>query len=63
MREPAVFAGRSGSLHDLFAELTGEFAVGVVVVTHNRSLAARASRVLHLEDGRLVPASASEGGV
>jgi len=50
-------------LHDLLAELTSEFAVGVVVVTHNRSLAARASRVLHLEDGRLRPASASEGGV
>ena len=50
-------------LHDLFAELTAEFAVGVVVVTHNRSLAARAARVLHLEDGRLLPASASEGGV
>lgn len=50
-------------LHDLFAELTSELAVGVVVVTHNRSLAARASRVLHLEDGRLVPASAWEGGV
>ena len=50
-------------LHDLFAELTAEFAVGLVVVTHNRSLAARASRVLHLEDGRLLPASASEGGV
>src|SRR5690606_17029249 len=27
-------------LHDLFAELTAELAVGVVVVTHNRSLAA-----------------------
>lgn len=50
-------------LHDLFAELTGEFSVGLVVVTHNRSLAARASRVLHLEDGRLRPASPAEGGV
>lgn len=50
-------------LHDLFARLTGELGVGVVVVTHNRSLAARASRVLHLEDGRLHPAAAHEGGV
>ena len=50
-------------LHDLFAELTGEFRVGVVVVTHNRALAARATRVLHLEDGRLHPAAADEGGV
>ncbi len=50
-------------LHDLFAELTRELGVGVVVVTHNRSLAARAQRVLHLEDGRLAPAVAAEGGV
>ncbi|MBK7906836.1 MAG: ABC transporter ATP-binding protein [Gemmatimonadetes bacterium] len=50
-------------LHDLFAELTAEMSVGLVVVTHNRSLAARASRVLHLEDGRLAPALASAGGV
>lgn len=50
-------------LHDLFAELTAELAVGVVVVTHNRSLAARASRVLHLEEGRLLPAAPEEGGV
>jgi lipoprotein-releasing system ATP-binding protein len=28
--------------------------LGMVVVTHNRSLAARADRVLLLEDGRLV---------
>lgn len=50
-------------LHDLFAELTGELRVGVVVVTHNRSLASRAGRVLHLEDGRLHPAAPAEGGV
>ncbi len=50
-------------LHDLFAELTGEMRVGLVVVTHNRSLAARAARVLHLEDGRLHPAAPSDGGV
>ena len=50
-------------LHDLFARLTGELGVAAVVVTHNRSLAARAARVLHLEDGRLHPAEAYEGGV
>jgi lipoprotein-releasing system ATP-binding protein len=50
-------------LHDLFASLTQDGAVGIVVVTHNRSLAARAQRVLHLEDGRLAPAAPAEGGV
>jgi lipoprotein-releasing system ATP-binding protein len=50
-------------LHDLFAELTAELRVGVIVVTHNRSLAARASQVLLLEDGRLQPAAATAGGV
>ncbi len=40
-------------LHDLFAGLAGEMGVGLVVVTHNRSLAARAQRILLLEDGRL----------
>ncbi len=50
-------------LHDLFAELTGEMRIALVVVTHNRSLAARASRVLLLEDGRLHPAAPFEGGV
>jgi len=49
-------------LHDLLAELTRETGVGVVVVTHNRSLAARASRVLQLAEGRLRPESADDGG-
>ena len=51
------------SLHELFAELTGEFALGLVVVTHNRSLAARAARVLLLEDGHLSDTSGNEGAV
>lgn len=51
------------SLHELLVELTNEMSVGVVVVTHNRSLAERAHRVLHLSDGKLAPATASEGGV
>jgi lipoprotein-releasing system ATP-binding protein len=41
------------SLHDLFASLAAEMEVGLVVVTHNRSLASRAQRILLLEDGRL----------
>jgi lipoprotein-releasing system ATP-binding protein len=45
--------GNSERLHDLFARLTRELEVAMVVVTHNRSLAARADRVLQLEDGRL----------
>jgi lipoprotein-releasing system ATP-binding protein len=40
-------------LHDLLAELVRDLEVGMVVVTHNRSLAARAHRVLLLEDGKL----------
>jgi lipoprotein-releasing system ATP-binding protein len=48
-------------LHDLFAELVRDLAVGMVVVTHNRSLAARAHRVLLLGDGRLVPTVVGEG--
>lgn len=50
-------------LHDLLAELTGETGVGVVVVTHNRSLAARATRVLQLEAGRLRAGAADDGGI
>lgn len=44
----------SERLHDLFAELSRDLEIAMVVVTHNRSLAARADRVLLLEDGRLV---------
>jgi len=40
-------------LHDLFAELTRELEIAMVVVTHNRSLASRADRVLQLEEARL----------
>jgi lipoprotein-releasing system ATP-binding protein len=43
----------SERLHDLFARLTRELEIAMVVVTHNRALAARADRVLHLEDGKL----------
>jgi lipoprotein-releasing system ATP-binding protein len=43
----------SERLHELFTELAHELELGMVIVTHNRSLAARADRVLQLEDGRL----------
>jgi len=43
----------SERLHELFSELARELELGMVIVTHNRSLAARADRVLQLEDGRL----------
>jgi lipoprotein-releasing system ATP-binding protein len=43
----------SERLHDLFAELSRDLEIAMVVVTHNRSLAGRADRVLLLEDGRL----------
>jgi lipoprotein-releasing system ATP-binding protein len=45
--------GNSERLHDLFGRLTRELEIAMVVVTHNRSLAARADRVLQLEEGRL----------
>jgi lipoprotein-releasing system ATP-binding protein len=45
--------GNSERLHDLFAQLTRELEVAMIVVTHNHSLAARADRVLQLEDGTL----------
>lgn len=48
-------------LHELFVELVRDLEVGMVVVTHNRSLAARAHRVLLLENGRLVPTDVGEG--
>ena len=47
----------------VFAELTRELALALLVVTHNRSLAARAGRVLLLEDGRLSDTSGSEGAI
>ncbi len=40
-------------LHETFFRLARDFETAVVVVTHNRQLAARADRILWLEDGRL----------
>jgi lipoprotein-releasing system ATP-binding protein len=48
-------------LHDLFAELARDLELGLVVVTHNRSLAGRADRVLLLDEGRLTDTDVREG--
>jgi len=43
----------SDRLHEVFFRLAREYETAVVVVTHNRQLAAQADRILMLEDGRL----------
>jgi lipoprotein-releasing system ATP-binding protein len=40
-------------LHEVFFRLAREYETAVVVVTHNRQLAARADRIMMLEDGHL----------
>ena len=40
-------------LHEQFTQLVRDLNIAMVVVTHNRSLAARADRALLLEDGKL----------
>ena len=50
----------SERLHDLFVQLAREMEIAVVVVTHNRTFAARADRVLQLEDGKLAPLDVPE---
>lgn len=47
-------------LHELLAVLAQEQALAVVVVTHNRSLAGRADRVLTLENGKLTGTAAQD---
>ncbi len=42
-------------LHELLATVARDFETALVVVTHNRLLAARADRVLAMDGGRLVP--------
>jgi predicted ABC-type transport system involved in lysophospholipase L1 biosynthesis ATPase subunit len=61
--DPAIFLADEPSgnldhanaemLHDLLATLARDLEIAMVVVTHNRSLARRADRALHLEDGVL----------
>jgi lipoprotein-releasing system ATP-binding protein len=48
------------ALHDLLATLARDYATALVVVTHNRHLAARADRVLAVEAGLLVPSDRVE---
>ena len=48
-------------LHALFAELAADGSMGIVVVTHNQSLAARAHRALLMQDGRLVETETTPG--
>jgi lipoprotein-releasing system ATP-binding protein len=43
----------SERLHETFFRLAREFETAVAVATHNRQLAARADRILWLEDGRI----------
>jgi lipoprotein-releasing system ATP-binding protein len=50
----------SERLHELLASLSQEFETAVVVVTHNRSLAAQADRTLLMDGGRLVPMPGAE---
>jgi len=47
-------------LHDLFEELARDLEIAMVIATHNRSLAARADRVLVLEDGKLLETTVGE---
>jgi lipoprotein-releasing system ATP-binding protein len=47
-------------LHELLTEVVNDLEIGMVVVTHSRSLAARATRVLLLEGGRLSQSEANE---
>jgi lipoprotein-releasing system ATP-binding protein len=49
----------SERLHELFFALVREYETGLVLVTHNRQLAARADRILLLEDGRLTPVASA----
>ncbi len=51
------------ALHELLASLVSDVGVAAVVVTHNRSLAARGHRVLLLADGHLTDTSLSAGAV
>lgn len=50
----------SERLHDLFAGLSRDLEIAMVIATHNRSLASRADRTLLLEDGRLTPTDVRE---
>jgi lipoprotein-releasing system ATP-binding protein len=50
----------AANLHELLAAVARNDGRALVVVTHNRALAARADRVLALHDGHLVPPRGDE---
>ncbi|MGI9044375.1 MAG: ABC transporter ATP-binding protein [Gemmatimonadaceae bacterium] len=50
-------------LHELLSEVVDDLEIGMVVVTHNRALAARANRVLLLEAGTLSETAVSDAMV
>ncbi|RMH13664.1 MAG: ABC transporter ATP-binding protein [Gemmatimonadetes bacterium] len=52
----------SERLHDLLFELRDRRGLAMVLVTHNRELAARADRILRLEDGVLHPLEDADDG-
>ena len=47
----------SERLHDVLFQLRERRSLSMVIVTHNRELAARADRILELAGGRLQPVS------
>ena len=47
-------------LHELLSQVVYDLEIGMVVVTHSRSLAARANKVLLLEGGRLSQTAVDE---
>ena len=47
-------AEHSGELHDLIWRLAGSLKQTFVIATHDQTLAARADRVIRMEDGRIV---------
>ncbi|MEO8032304.1 MAG: ABC transporter ATP-binding protein [Gemmatimonadota bacterium] len=50
----------SERLHELFGNLAATFNTAVVAVTHNRSLAARADRIMAMDAGRLMALAGPE---
>lgn len=42
------------NLHDLFFKLRDEFKQTLIIVTHNKELAAMADRTLYMKDGKLI---------
>ena len=60
--EPSGNLDRSNAemLHELLHQVVDDLEIGMVVVTHSRSLAARANKVLLLEGGRLSQTAVDE---